>query len=348
VRRYIFLTVGVAVLCTILHFLIILFVSAPIAAEYWVRELIIVKQKLAMTKPAPRILFLGGSSTLFGIDAELVTEELKLPAFNMGLHAGLRLDRLLAAARTVIQPNDIVVMPLEYDYYSCNQETWDGWQLRNMVAWDRSYFAQLPIWDRFIAILYAGVPTLSLELLSAKIGALVEPNAYSPRFDALSPRAEIWTRYAAGRYRTQSFAYSAYNVDAWGNIPPILDAPYLGRAVPADVPSGICPYVKKELSEFTAQMRDINVRVLIANAPYLVDSIPPAQWRKVEENFSKDVQNIGLTLVDSREELFMPRDMFFNTKLHLNDAGRRLRTSRMITDLRKLGIGSGSSVVIGR
>ena len=344
-RRYVFVTLGIAALYAVVHFLIVMFVPGPIAAEYWLRELIIVKQKLAAAETPPRIIFLGGSSTLFSVDAELVSKELMIPAFNMGLHAGLRLDRLLEAGKTVIRRGDIVVMPLEYAYYSCKQQTWDEWQLRNMVAWDRTYFGRLSVGDRLVAVFSGGVPTLSLEVVSAKVGITVAPNAYSLRAEALLPDQAIWARYVSDRYRTQSFTYSASVVNAWGDVPKISHAQYVGPGVPVEVPNTVCPYVRKELAEFRAQMKEMNVRILIANAPYLIEGVPQTHWQMAEDNFLKDIAATGLTLIDRREELFMPREMFFNTDLHLNEAGRRLRTIRMIADLKRLGIVSESSVV---
>ena len=44
---------------------------------------------------------------------------------NMGLHGGLRLDRLMMLARGNVKRGDILVMPLEPNYYDCSGETWD-------------------------------------------------------------------------------------------------------------------------------------------------------------------------------------------------------------------------------
>src|SRR5262245_31518865 len=126
---YLVRTVAIAAIYLTVHFLVCLFLPSPIPAEYWVRELIVVKEKLVDTICcSPRIIFLGGSSTLFGIDAEAVAAQTGLPAMNMGLHAGMRLDRVLSVGEHVVRGGDILVLPLERPYYSCGEIAWSDWQ----------------------------------------------------------------------------------------------------------------------------------------------------------------------------------------------------------------------------
>src|ERR1035437_6583536 len=74
VRRYFFRTIAVAAIYLALYFSVCLFLPAPISAEYWVRELIGIKRILANSIVSPRIIILGGSSTLFSIDARQIEE----------------------------------------------------------------------------------------------------------------------------------------------------------------------------------------------------------------------------------------------------------------------------------
>ena len=132
---YVFRTIAVASIYLTVHFLVCLFLPSPIAAEYWIRELIVVKQMLAGSIGfSPRIIFLGGSSTLFGIDAQVVATETGLPAMNMGLQAEMRLDRLLSVGEAMVRRGDVLVLPLEQGLYSCDKQAWDDWQLRNALA----------------------------------------------------------------------------------------------------------------------------------------------------------------------------------------------------------------------
>lgn len=122
-RRYLLRTLSVTAAYLTAHFLICLYVPSPIAAEYWVRELIVVQHNLANPISSPRIIFLGGSNLLFGIDAREVEEATGIHALNMGMHGGLRLERVLSAGQDVARPGDIFVLALEPFFFSCDSQS---------------------------------------------------------------------------------------------------------------------------------------------------------------------------------------------------------------------------------
>lgn len=333
-RSYL-LKFSLAVLAAItLHFAIILYLHAPIKAEYWVRPLIIVKRELAAQIRQPKIIFLGGSSTLFDTDASRISKELKRPAFNFGLHAGLRLERILFEAKAAAKPGDLVVLPLEQPYYDCGQEQWTDWQLDNALAWDRAYFDSLPILKRTRIIMDSGSPTLSMDITGAWLQAKVEPSKVENRLEALLPSKEIIHLYKRNKLRTTGFAYSAYNVDAFGTLQNNVGAHFFGPAIATDRPAAICPDIKKILRTFVGNMHNRHVAVAFAYPPYLVDGKEPDNWENADAQFRRDIADIGSTVVGTRPEAFYPRDMFFNTDLHLNIKGREIFTQDMIESLR--------------
>jgi len=168
VRRYFVQTIAIAALFLCVHFAVVIFVQAPVESAYWVRELMIVKKMLARSEPSPRLLFLGGSSTLFGIDAAQVQAETGMPSLNLGLQAGLALEEILAFGRDVARSGDTVIMPLEWGFYGCAKMPWNDWQLRNAVAWDRPYFESLPLSERINAVFTSGDALLMPEILGSK------------------------------------------------------------------------------------------------------------------------------------------------------------------------------------
>ena len=335
-RRFTVQFFGAILLLVAVEFCLINFVPAPIAAEYWVREMIVVKRSLVRPLTSPRIIFLGGSSTLFGFDASQVQNALGLPAMNLGLHGGMRLDWLLSLGEEIARPGDIFVLPLEHPYYSCEEETWSGWQLRNSLAWHRAYFDSLPpaarTWTTFAA---ADFP-LVLDVATSRLGSIIFPKLYSRRIDALAPDTDILTRYDSGSMRTDNFAYSAYNIDRLGDILNTNGARFSGDAAPTDQPGKICPSALLALRNFVNTMKQRDVRAIIAHEPFLIEGRPVASWRAAEVDFVHDVGSTGAELLDERQEVFFPRSYFFNTNEHLNDIGRRERTTIAIADLKKL------------
>jgi hypothetical protein len=345
-RRYFFGIVAVAATYLVLHFLVCLFFTAPISAEYWLRELIVIKRILANSIASPRIIFLGGSSALFSIDARQVEETTGIRAMNMGLHAGMRLEQMLLVGEDVVRPGDILVLILEPNFYSCDVAPWDDWQVTNALAWDKSYFNSLALLTRIGAIFSSGSPMLAVKIIASKFGSIIAPAAYTDRFQALAPIDVIWERYRSGKFRPGDFEYSAYNIDDRGDIQKNIGV-WRGPGIPANEPSNVCHYTLSILANFVVRMKDIGVRVLVAHTPYLIEGAPRAGWQEAEANFSRDIGSTGATILDQREELFLPRAYFFNTSLHLNQVGRRDRTNIMVADLAKNGIGSSGQLYRG-
>jgi hypothetical protein len=340
-RGYFFRILTVAATCLAIHFCVCLYLPSLTAAGYWVREMIVVKRALADSSSSPRILVLGGSSALFGIDARQVTAETGIFTMNMGLHAAMRMDRLLAVGEEAARRGDIFVLPLEYTFYDCDEALWTDWQIRNMLAWDRTYFDGLPLRSRLTGVFTAGGPDLSINILAGKIGSSLAPRRYADRLDALQPDEVILARYRSDTSRTDHFAYSAYNMDDHGDILNARGTSYWGAGVPATMPGPVCPTIAGILSGFAGNLKAKGARVVVAHAPYLVDGAPAPGWQEAERAFVHDLTAIGVEVLDHREELFFPRASFFNTSLHLNEEGRRERTKLLIDDLRRLGINPG-------
>jgi len=341
--KYVIKTLVVTSLYIALHCAAVLWVRAPIAAEYWERESLLVKERIAKETPSPKIIFVGGSSTLFDIDAERVSKELDVPSVNLGLHAGLPLSTLLAESKDAAKAGDVMVLTLEHPYYTCDEQTWSDWQLRNAIAWSPNAFDAMPFSQRIRAIFSAGLPTLGVELVTTKLVSLVWPQLFDERLDSLQPAETVWAKFVSRKFSTQGFVYSAYNLDSHGDMTNQSGRTFLGVGVPASIPNHVCPGVLGELTEFVREMRARDVRTFVAHAPYLIDTAPSEGWRAAEADFSADIKETGATLLDRREDLFMARDLFFNTSLHLSERGKAIRTDRVIGALRSYGISRSST-----
>jgi hypothetical protein len=336
-KRYVALVLSTTAFVLLVHCMIVLALPAPIQAEYWVRELIVVKQELAAeASDSPRILFLGGSSTLFGIDSKTVEQEVGQTALNMGLHAGLRLEDILAFGSNVARSGDIVVMALEPPYYDCNKRGWSQWRVENALAWDRENFDRMPLYSRVGAVIGSGGPWLSAAVLKANIGGLLFGKMPAARKAALDPPAVIWDRYESGSERSTGFKYSAFNLDLGGNILFNDGAHFAGSGFPFKEPSRLCGDVAQQLGDFVAVMASKQVTVLFSHTPYLVDegADDPNDWTRSEANFRESIMAIGSVVIDGRDEAMFARAQFFNTSLHLNTEGRAERTKRTIVALK--------------
>lgn len=135
--------------CVLLKFALgfyIIYKTDPIKKhESWVYETYVVKEHLARIqtkKPGPHLIVISGSNALFGYNNTILENELGLPVINMATHASLSIDYLLWRTLPYIQKNDIVLMPLEWDYY-VQEKT--SWLHDNFTYWDKSYIKSLPL-----------------------------------------------------------------------------------------------------------------------------------------------------------------------------------------------------------
>ncbi len=66
-----------------------------------------------LSEKGKKLVFVGGSSCAFQIDAGLLTREYDLPSVNMGMHAGTGAPGLLALGLSVLSPGDTLVLSME-------------------------------------------------------------------------------------------------------------------------------------------------------------------------------------------------------------------------------------------
>ncbi|MDM8559800.1 hypothetical protein [Candidatus Parabeggiatoa sp. HSG14] len=81
------------------------------------------KIRLTNAKPTPKLVVVAGSNAYVGISAKMLEQELAIPTFNFGIHAGFGPGFLLYLARQVLTSGDTVLLPLEYSMYGSNPPT---------------------------------------------------------------------------------------------------------------------------------------------------------------------------------------------------------------------------------
>jgi hypothetical protein len=85
----------------------------PVRYSHELSQIILKKEILAKT-PSTKIVFVGGSNLLAGLDSKLVQEKLHYNVVNMGLYQGFGISFLLEQAKQYINSGDIVVIIPEY------------------------------------------------------------------------------------------------------------------------------------------------------------------------------------------------------------------------------------------
>jgi len=336
VKAYFFKILLTALAVFVLYFAILYWLRSPIPAEYWVREMIVVKQQQLTVIRSPKIIVLGGSNVLYNIDAAAMEKELKVPTYNFGLHAAMPLDWLIEVWRSVVKPGDIVVLALEQPYYS-QAPAWNEWGLRNALAWYPQAFDRLGGVEKIGAFCSGGTFDMACDLVKTKsvqMFSRTPPTYLTKRIQALEPKAQILARYTSAQARCEPFPFNQI-IDGHGTLQQPDTSEFQGEFFSVLSPAAIHPYTRQLLTGFLTEMKERQVRVFFANSPYGMDGPTDAGWVAAEREFQLEIQALGSEVLDRRDQLFFPRSMFYNTNLHMNKSGKEARTKIMIDALRQ-------------
>lgn len=329
--RYLFYFASSFIALAVFYYsLIFALFPTPVAAEYWVRELLVFKRDIAKNfADQPKIIVASGSSTLFNVDTNILSTALKRPTINLGLMGGLPLDTILEEVNTVSRPGDLVIMALEPDYY-CRETNpgYDTWQTRNAIAWNYPFWQNKSFIQKLAAIpdLGAGFP---LEMLQARLDTIFNPGVMAPRLEALDD-TKIMQKFSRQGLSADEPIYSIYNMDRLGNMKSIEGSSYTGAAIPADQDIQICHKSLEKLSRFVSALKSRQIKVVFANTPYIATA--SLDRSKVELSNARFVSAIShlAPVIDSRSELIFSRDHFYDFVIHLNAKGRERRTQLLL------------------
>ncbi|MGZ8944556.1 MAG: hypothetical protein ACXW1W_03925 [Methylococcaceae bacterium] len=319
--------------CVIFYAAVLLLIDAPVKAGYFNSEMLTIKKALVKEYTGKqKIIIAGGSSTLFGIDAEYASKSLNIPVINFGLTAGLRLEKILNEVDSVIEQDDYLILPLEPTYYDCNYYgKLTSSQVTDIIAYDHDAWKKMNYTEKleFISLVS---PTIFGQMLVAKTLEKLYPATISDRLIARNPPLVLSKFHA--RVIPTEFAYSAYNLNSSGDMLGTEGSKYKGPDDDVSQPVHVCDKAAIVLTYFIDRMRKKGVHVFFANTPYPLSKPSTKTWESSELNFANQLAPIGC-IIDKREDLVLDRKYFFNTHLHLNNEGRTRRTDAIIKAIRK-------------
>lgn len=107
----------------------------------WIVETYTKKIAIARSIEEPKVVVVGGSAALFGIDSGKLEAAFRRPAVNLGVTAGIGPHAIAAYADSVIGHDDFVLMPIEYALL-----TWGGLPNHAMIDYALEYPGHLSAW----------------------------------------------------------------------------------------------------------------------------------------------------------------------------------------------------------
>ena len=279
----------------------------------WINRAYECKSRSLARHPASsgsRLLIFGGSASFFGIDAEMIQDELGIQTVNFATHGGLGLDYQISRIKRAAKNGDSVLLCLELEAYADGSVPTES--LREYVfSFDKGY-------------VFALKPRVMLSLLF-----LNAPGDYAEAITRWNEKLAGKSEENAG---THPVLYSMLKMSQNGDFRGLT----LERPLdPYPASASFSPYAKAALESLAQWSREHGIRLLIT-WPNRVDFPPPdgTNQFKLHAQVAKFCEAQRIPVVGTPEESVYPKELFIDTVYHLNGIGAHIRTEKLIRHLR--------------
>jgi hypothetical protein len=279
------------------------------------------KDRIIRSAQSPKIILVGGSNLAFGIDSKAIQDSIGVPVVNMGLYAKLGLKYMLAQVRPYIKPGDIVLVVPEYDQFYGDFANGDN--------------------TLNTALLYAPSDRIRDFMRSYSIADVVlRPRAENVRRSFLRAAASAAGKEDAFFPPDTNPVYNRHSFNEYGDV-----VAHLGRK--GMNPDSIFVKPLPPLSEFNkGTLDDLNgiadeAKGQNARAYFLFPSYIATSYdinvAAIDSLRLKLASGMRMPILGTPRDFVYPGQYFFDTRFHLNEDGRRIRTQKMIELLRSIG-----------
>ena len=254
-----------------------------------------------------KIVFIGGSSLAFGLDAKLLSEVLGKPVINFGLYATLGTKVMMDYARDAISEGDIIIIAPEM-----NAQTWS------------LYFNAEAMWQALDGNFH-DFRHLSSDDYSAMLGAFWKFSASKAKYFTQDINIESLGIYRASSFDDHGFIGKQnrdkdYNTMAGGVDPSII------IDFNTDI---ISPEFIDYVNEFTEYAKSKGAKVYLGSCPINEAALAPDLELEDLENYVSYLNEVFDCdyLGDPNNAIYTP-GYFFDSNFHLNSAGAILHTAQ--------------------
>ncbi len=135
--------------------------------SYWIKEAINIKEHVSNAIAKPKILIVSGSNSLYGICSPLLKEKINKEIVNFGFTYVMPLEFYFGIIKNNAKPNDIVIMPLEYKFYT-RDNSFSIHQIKNLTTWGTEYIKEFST-DQIFKLLFQSLVTIPERLTNSTI-----------------------------------------------------------------------------------------------------------------------------------------------------------------------------------
>ncbi len=249
----------------------------------------------------PKIVLISNSNLAFGIDSELIEDAFEMPVINMGLHGGVGNAFHERMALLNITEGDIYIIC--HTTFSDNDEISD-----KSLAW-------ITIEDHF------------------ELWKILRPKDYLPMLEAypvyLKKCLLLWSEGTGNQ--VPEGVYNRYAFNEFGDIE-WTDNGLECQIEKIEVPQ-ISDNVCERLNELNKYLTSHGATMLIAGYPIAQNEFTPAL--ELYDEFQATLnQKLDAPVISNYFDYIYDEKYFYNTRFHLNNEGKKIRTAQLISDLK--------------
>lgn len=305
-------------------------------AEHWLKNIHEIKTYRASTLNSPKLIIAGGSNGLLGINSKLLSNETGLPAVNLAGHAGMSFNFQGEQALHSAQDGDIVIMPLEYSYYSQTSTKTDV-DIKNMESWGHEYIKGSSIKEKYNYFRHSTLSSL-VSRIATDTQLPVDPIEIALTHSNQTKSTEIidWVGY---NYKSMNFLGDILS----DNPPTPLIASIAEKGEKyLDTPTPTSQFIE-DAKRLSAALEDKGASLYFTwptsmkNKLFNMNSKPDLDQALTLKN---NLIRLGFNYICSPADFNFPPENFFDTRYHLNFKGALLRTLNLATCLNDAEIGN--------
>jgi hypothetical protein len=322
-KRYLvgtFLLTGL--FCLSYELLVANYFRKPAGEMLWIKNSFAKKEAFSAGIKGKKIVFTGGSATLFGVKARDIQRETGVPTVNFAVHAGLGLDYVVYRTKKILRPGDVVIMPLEYRHFY-----YDGGYARIkhlfLRTYDRRYFKRL-----------SKVERLSY-LFKTSIVDFLEAANERYLFDLFDGREGALT----ATYYSQTLNENGDETSNIGNVKmkKIIETMEPIPIIKGEFSESVGLKIIKEFNEW-CKKNDVSLYVTYANTVRFASYDGNRAYIEFFSKIQDYLAAKGIKTIGTPEDSFYHVRWFYDTKYHLNQRGATARTEWFVDMISKMSI----------
>ena len=304
----------------------------PVWPYHWLRNVYVVKDRLAAETPSPRCLILGGSSVWFGFQSGLLERALGQPVINLGSHAEVPLEFQLWQAERLGRRGDTVLFAGELGYYWPHEQPYTTYAATEVVLMAPDFWTHTSWFGKYE--LLVAVPPVRV-LTGIVSWAHRGTKDYAERL-ALPSSDQLMGNLRAKWAGTFSGAIPSYynylEMDSHGDIArPRVQAEHTHEDYGLLVAHAVSAATWLRLEKFAQAMKARGVRCVATWPPF--ERHAGFDFDSARANFDflrAHLTAAGWEVIGEPEDGAMTSEFFYDTPYHLTTDGARLRTERLI------------------